>query len=963
MSLDHSWPDEGDVFDDENTAWSAVRPTQVEAPRSSTNAARPATSFVGRRRDLAALATAVDGGARLVTIVGPGGAGKTRLAHEYLRAELTTLQRGRPGGVWFCDLTEVRSSDGICAALSSLLGIPLGAGKTSEDHVDVIERALAARGRLLVVLDNFEQLVDFSEATVGRWLSAVPQLSFVATSRSPLRLQKEITLDLEPLSLPERGRPALEAEAVQLFVERAKNARAGFEPSARDLESIAKIVRRLDGIPLAIELAASRMRVLGAAQIEHHLSHRFQLLVDRDRGTCPRQATLRGTLDWSWELLDSGARLALAQCSVFRGGFDLEAAQSVLDLGPDAPWALDVVQALIEQSLVQAYEPGDDATLRYRLYESVRQYAAERLDELGQTAATQKRHARYFSSLARALRDEIDGRGARSSFRRLELEHENLIAMHKRAIRVRAADSASWALDAAVALEPLLRSRGPIPSLLRLLDEALELLDGTATVEIDNALVARAVLARGHALAELGQSTESGEERSRARELARSAGDRLWEGRALASIARHAWHCGHIDDADGIYAEALAIHREAGDRAFEGRVLSYRANLRYMQGSTEEARRLYAEALRILRSHGDPQSEAITLGNLGSLEHDLGRYEEARVLYEEALAILRGIGDRYNEGNYVMNLGTVALERGDFLAAREAYEQSLRIQREVGNRRWEGIATGFLALCEEHEGNLEAARRRHHEADQLLRDYGHPVVRALIAAGRGRMEADADNLEDAQAWLDLSQRIMKQVGPTIVSAVPRICLGHLHLARARMADIEGRAMDADRYRDEVRDIAESFDSVSIHSADVRLALTRLLNASAEQGQPTLVPPSRHSLMALPERRDLLAISAHARAFRVPGKEAVDLSTRRAPRRILAALVDHREAYPGIALGLDELLAAGWPGEKLLPEAGATRVYTAIATLRRMGLKPYLLRGDDGYLLDPAVPMVRMEESG
>ena len=182
------------------------------------------------------------------------------------------------------------------------------------------------------------------------------------------------------------------------------------------------------------------------------------------------------------------------------------------------------------------------------------------------------------------------------------------------------------------------------------------------------------------------------------------------------------------------------------------------------------------------------------------------------------------------------------------------------------------------------------------------------------------------------------------------------------LARARAADHQGRVNEAEAHRDEVRDLLASFDEKRVPSADVRLALTRLGDALAEQNErPTLIPPSRRSISELPSVADALAISASARAFCVPDGEPVDLSTRKAPRRILAALADHRERYPGLASSLEELLEAGWPGEKLLPEAGATRVYTAIATLRRMGLKPYLIRGDDGYLLDPSVPMARMPE--
>jgi predicted ATPase len=958
LSLDHGWRLGAlSAYAERDAAW--LDDGQQESERDvavpPNNLAHPLTSFIGRVEALSSLDELV-GAHRLVTVVGAAGAGKTRLALEYLRSREEELLVRRPGGVWMCDLTDARSVDGVCAAVAAAVGVPLARSKTRDEHLALIERALATREPSVLVLDNFEQVLEHAAESVAGWLRGAPGTLFLVTSRSPLGIEGEAVMNLEPLALPTSADPR--AEAVELFVERARAVRHGYQPSANDWESIAQIVRRLDGIPLAIELAAARMRVLGVAQIERHLARRFELLRRSGQQRSERQATMRGAIDWSWELLDSYEQSALAQCSVFRNGFDLDAAREVVALGDDGPTVLDVVQTLVERSLLRAYEPpGTSGELRYRLYESVREYAAEKLAEGSAITSTVARHACHYAILARSLTRMVDGRGAKRALDRLALEMENLIAVHQHALASGADGAADRALAVAVALEPLLRARGPLPPLLKLLDSGLAL-DGSD----DRSLVAQAVLARGHALAELGRGDESETERARSRDLAIEAGDCQLEGRALASLARHAWHVGRLADADALYQEALTIHRASGDRAYEGRALSHRANALYMKAEIDGARTLYRQALRLLREHGDPQSEALTLGNLGSLEHDLGRHEEARVLYEDALAILRQVGDRYNEGNYVMNLGTVALERGDHAMARESYEHSLRIQREVGNRRWEGIALAFLALCDELEGHLDDARRHHHAAETLLRDYGHPVIRALAVSWRGRMEADADALEDAQAWLDEGRRIMGDLGDTIVSPVPELCAGHLLLARARAADQSGHSDRAEEHRVAVRALLDRYDPDQVPSADVRLALIRLGDALSEQSErPTLIPPSRRSLSELPTVAEILAISASARAFRVPDAEPVDLSTRRAPRRILAALADQRERYPGLALTLEELLEAGWPGERLLPEAGATRVYTAIATLRRMGLKPFLLRGDDGYLLDPSAPLARMPE--
>ena len=376
MSLNHGW--QLRTVDVSAAVGEGVLPPPSacrEAPGAPTNLARGLTSFVGRADDLEALDRALQAGSRLITIVGPGGSGKTRLVVEYLSRRRAELSLRRPGGVWMAELTETRSVDGICAVVAPTLGIPLAKSKTSREQVELIERALVARGPTVLVLDNFEQVLEHADATVGCWHRGAAGAMFVVTSRSPLGLDGETVLQIDSLSLPEGDAAADGSDAVQLFIDRARTARHGYEPSPSDLESIAAIVRRLDGMPLAIELAASRMRVLGAAQIERHLSHRFELLRLSGGDVDARQATLRGAIDWSWELLGPAERSALSQCSVFRGGFDLDAAQQVLDLRDhdDAPWILDVVQSLVERSLVRTYEPpGMPGELRYRLYESVR---------------------------------------------------------------------------------------------------------------------------------------------------------------------------------------------------------------------------------------------------------------------------------------------------------------------------------------------------------------------------------------------------------------------------------------------------------------------------------------------------------------------------------------------------------------------------------------------------------------
>ncbi|MCP4868683.1 MAG: protein kinase [Proteobacteria bacterium] len=351
-AIEWSATEEVEEFHDVTTV--AIAP--LEDPTAEALVREGPETFVGRETDLEALDEFVQAGGRLVTLVGPGGTGKTRLAQRFAVSRSARFA----GGSWWFDLSEATSADGVCAAAARALGIGLTSGESSER----VAAAIAGRGRCLIVVDNLEQVQPFATKTLALWTERCPEATFVVTSRVVLQLSEEFVYRLGPLETPIMNQlvmaddlvAAVEGNpAVQLFVQRAKAARSTFDLTESNVQDVAMLVFELDGIPLAIELAAARTKVLSPARILERLPRRFDLLTTGRQDVTGRQATLRATIDWSWNLLEPWEQAALAQCSVFRGGFDLEAAEAVIQL--EGAWAVDALQALQDKILLRSWEP------------------------------------------------------------------------------------------------------------------------------------------------------------------------------------------------------------------------------------------------------------------------------------------------------------------------------------------------------------------------------------------------------------------------------------------------------------------------------------------------------------------------------------------------------------------------------------------------------------------------------
>jgi predicted ATPase/class 3 adenylate cyclase/Tfp pilus assembly protein PilF len=743
-------------------------------------------AFVGRTAELRALAVRLDAGTRLLTVLGPGGTGKTRFVRRYGRSWLGDW----PGGVYFCDLSEARSLDGIFFAVASALEVPLG----KDDPVVQLGHAIAGRGRSLVILDNFEQVVQHAQATLGRWLDRAPEAAFVVTSRERLHLPGEAIFPIEPLHL--------ENDAIELFVTRARAQRPDFVLDEGNRAAVAEVVRLLDGLPLAIELAAARVRVLSPAQLVERMRDRFLLLAGA-RGTAARQATMRAAIDWSWDLLAPWEQAAFAQCSIFDGGFTLEAAEAVLDLStfPQAPPAMDVVQALSDKSLLRTWVPAEHSRYDieepyFGMYLSIHEYAAEKLEASGQPASrlAEERHGRYF---ARFGTDEaieaLSLRGGVKRRRELALELDNLVAACRRAVR-RA--NGEHAVAAYLAIWEVLELQGPCALGIALGAQVL------AVDTLDASQRAAALQARATAYRRAGRSEEAATEFKRALALSSGIGDRRREASVLVILGNLRRDQGRMDDARTHLDASLAIARDVGNRRLEGNLIGNLGILHAVQGRLEEARVHFEQALAIHCEVGNRRIEGIDTSNLGNVYLEQGKLEEAGAHFQRALAIHREVGNRRDEGIVIGNLGLLCRDQGRLDEARERFVDALAIGREVGDRLVEGVILGDLAKVHRGQGRMEDARAHLDQALAIHRAVGNRRAEGSTLGSLGELLAKEGRFAEARELLRTGEALLREVGDQLGLANLLCDWGHVELAggdvgaaRTALAAAE-RAVDA-----------------------------------------------------------------------------------------------------------------------------------------------------------------------
>jgi predicted ATPase/serine/threonine protein kinase len=673
---------DGEKPDLKSTRWAGAGATGEQVQTRPSNFPVPRTGFVGREREAAAtkeLLLRQD--VRLVTVTGPGGIGKTRLAVEVASG----LIEGFPGGIHFVPLAPLRDPSLIASVIVQTLGIRETGGQSP---LEILKKNLqnSLRAPMLFVLDNFEHLVQ-AAPSVAELLTMGRNLKILVTSRAALHVYGEHEFPVPPLALPDsRSVPSVEVlsqyPAVALFIQRAVAAKPDFELNRENASAITEICVRLDGLPLAIELAAARIKVLSPSSMLTRLTSRLQLLTGGSRDLPQRQQTLRAAMDWSYDLLGAAEQKLFRRLSVFVGGCNLEGAEAVCDTKGDLDLGLlDGMASIVDKSLAQQVEQAGES--RFLMLETIREYALEKLEASGEKALTKRSHAAYCLVLAEeeAL-EQCSGEGT-EWLERFALEHDNFRAALDWLTETGDAD---WGLRLGNALfrfweirEYLAEGRERLGRLLKLAGAA------APTKARTRALFAAGVLAGGQ-----GDYASSQTLLSESRDIARQLGDKTGIAVSLNALAVVARDKPDLPAAFALFEESLLLWRELGDQKAVARSLSNLANIAKLQGSHDLARALYAECISIFRGLGDRTGVAWSLNYQGDVARDQGESVAARTLYEQALAIFRELGDRWGIAGTVADLGSLAREQGDYSQAHSLYRESIKIFQELEHKR--GIA-------------------------------------------------------------------------------------------------------------------------------------------------------------------------------------------------------------------------------------------------------------------------------
>ena len=674
--------------------------------RRQTSLPTPTTPLVGRERELRSLLELVHRDTvRLITLTGPGGTGKTRLAMELA----LKLKDEFPGGVFFTSLAAIKEHALVASEIVSTLDIMEKAGQRIEDTLTEFLKGK----RILLILDNFEQVIA-AAPLVAELLRECPDLKIIITSRAPIRIRGEHEFPVLPLAVPDLGRIPVPDQlllyaAVELFVQRTQAIRADFSVTASNARSIAEICARLDGLPLALELAAARARTLAPEELLIRLQNRLELLTEGPRDAPVRQQTLRNAVAWSYDLLEPRDKVLFGRLSVFAGDFSLDAAKEVCTTKEEAALEiLDQLSRLVESSLLLGEHAGNE--VRFRMLETIREFAHEALAKSGESLRVQERFANFFLSLAEEAASELTGPHQATMMARLDQEHDNLRAALRSLIEN---NNSNGSLRLASALWSFWNIRGYNTEGRVWLMKALEKAGPTRSDE-------------------------------RARALIGAGGLAIWQNDFSAASL--------------LLNEALNLSKELGDKECVAYALNYLANVADDLGDFTQARRMYEESLATFRALGNRWGEALVLNNLGVGARYQGDYAHATAFHQESLKLFTELGDKRRIAHSQINLASLLERKGEYEAARETADRSLSLFRELNGKI--GIAESclLLGIVARKQGNHEKGRKQLGESLIASREVGYREIivncleeLAALDYGEGHVERAARLLAVAEA--------------------------------------------------------------------------------------------------------------------------------------------------------------------------------------------------------------------
>jgi predicted ATPase len=729
----------------------AERPVnQVETRPSNLPVQR--TGFVGREKETgAAKELLLRKGVRLVTITGPGGIGKTRLALKVAGELIDHF----PGGTFFVPLSSVNEPGLIASAIVQTLGIREAGGQSPIETLkkNLLDLSLAPT---LLLLDNFEHVIQ-AAPTVADLLAAGPHLKIMVTSRSALHIYGEHEFPVPPLALPDSrsiSMPSVEVlsqcPAVALFVQRALAAKPDFELSPENASAVAEICARLDGLPLAIELAAARVKVLSATSMLTRLTSRLQLLTGGARDLPHRQQTLRAAIDWSYDLLSPAEQKFFRRLSVFVGGCNLEGFEAVCNTKEDLDLdLLDGMASMLDKSLAQQIEYSRGET-RFEMLETIREYALDKLAASGEEALTKRAHAAYCLVLAEEVTTEQSGEQVAEWLELFGLEHDNFLAALEWLTKT---GDAEWGLRLGAALFRFWEMREFFAEGRANLGKLLKLAGAAAPTKARG----RALFAAGVLAGEQGDYASATGLIGESQDIAILLSDKTGIAVALNALAVLARDRGDVTTAHDLFEASLEMWRELGDQKAIARALSNLANILKLEKDYDRARALYAECCAIFRNLKDQTCVAWSLNYQGDVARDQGDSAAAQALYEQGLGLFREIGDRWGIAGTLADLGNLAKVQQDYPAVYPLYRESITIFQELEHKR--GVARVLECFASFAADQLQAERslRLAGAAAALRQCIGAPLTPAEQVTLEATLEPARRALTDtlgAAAWLE-----------------------------------------------------------------------------------------------------------------------------------------------------------------------------------------------------------------